>query len=277
MQLITLKDPAANSCVQIAPERGAIVTSFAVGTHELLYMDPTTLTDRSKNVRGGIPILFPIAGKLANDQWQVGDRKGAMPQHGFARQLAWQVTSQSESAVSLSLQSNVATLAQYPWPCTAGLTYSLAGGCLRTTLRITNTGKESLPYALGYHPYFAVTDKRRALVSTEATRVFNNLSKQVEPFKGVDFTQAEVDLHLLDHRQASATLELEDRKIIVRASDDFGVWVLWTLAGKEFVCLEPWTAPGNALNSGERLIHVAPGDTHESWVSIDAHERVKFA
>jgi galactose mutarotase-like enzyme len=35
------------------------------------------------------------------------------------------------------------------------------------------------------------------------------------------------------------------------------------------VCLEPWTCPGNALNTGERLLVVAPGATHEAWTEIE--------
>jgi galactose mutarotase-like enzyme len=40
------------------------------------------------------------------------------------------------------------------------------------------------------------------------------------------------------------------------------------LAGSDFVCVEPWTARGDALNTGERLIMLAPGATHESWMEI---------
>lgn len=269
MQLITVIDPSANSHVTIAPERGAIVTSFAVSGRELLFMDHATLADRTKNVRGGIPILFPIAGKLANDSWQRGNRRGAMPQHGFARQLAWQVLSVSESKVSLELHSSAATLTQYPWPFFAVLTYSLAGARLHTSLRISNVGTEVMPFALGYHPYFVVADKSNARIATNGSRCFNNVTKQPERFNGFDFTAREVDVHLLDHKSNASALALGAEKITVTASDDFGVWVIWTLGDKDFICLEPWTSPGNALNSGDRLVQVVPGESHESWMAIE--------
>jgi galactose mutarotase-like enzyme len=269
MQLITLTDSTANSSVTIAPDRGAIVTSFSVSERELLYMEQATLADRSKNVRGGIPILFPIAGKLANDSWQYGNHRGAMPQHGFARQLAWQVLTTSESTVSLELHSSEVTMAQYPWPFVAMLTYSLVSTRLHASLRVTNSGTEVLPYALGYHPYFIVADKNKARITTNASRCFNNVTKQQESFSGFDFTAPEVDVHLLDHGSNESTLLLASEKISVTASNDFGVWVIWTLGGKDFICLEPWTSPGNALNSGERLVQVAPGKSHESWMAIE--------
>jgi galactose mutarotase-like enzyme len=37
--------------------------------------------------------------------------------------------------------------------------------------------------------------------------------------------------------------------------------VFWTLKDQSFSCLEPWTAPGNALNTGLDLIHL-PGGSH---------------
>ena len=38
-ELITLSGPSANSRVVVAPERGALVSSFCVAERELLYLD----------------------------------------------------------------------------------------------------------------------------------------------------------------------------------------------------------------------------------------------
>jgi galactose mutarotase-like enzyme len=192
-----------------------------------------------------------------------------MSQHGFARQMPWVATQPAPNKSVLSLESNAATLQNYPWSFQATLTYLLSGACLRTTLCIRNTSAAVMPFALGFHPYFRVTDKRQASIRTQAKRAYNNVSKQREAFAGFDLTAAEVDIHLLDHHSDVAGLRLASGEYIaVRGSSDFGIWVVWTLAGKDFVCLEPWTAPGNALNTGERLIGLAPGATHESWMEI---------
>ena len=57
--------------------------------------------------------------------------------------------------------------------------------------------------------------------------------------------------------------------MLLRASSDLGLWVVWTLAGKDFVCVEPWSSPGNALNSGDRLLWLEPTRSHESWVELE--------
>ena len=47
-----------------------------------------------------------------------------------------------------------------------------------------------------------------------------------------------------------------------------GTFHLTQCFGKDFVCLEPWTAPADALNRGEGLREVAPRGTDEHFVEI---------
>lgn len=278
-ELFTLVDERAGSRVVVAPERGALVTSFRIGDRELLYMDEATLGDPSKSVRGGVPVLFPSPGKLADDAFRHRDRTFTMKQHGFARTLPWAVertATEPAASVALALESNPTTLAQYPWPFRATLTLSLSGACLRVVFRVENRGSEEMPYGLGYHPYFAVSDKAQARIDTRATRAFDNVTKQTGPFHGFDLTRTEVDLHLVDHGTAESALAADGIRVSLKGSPEFSQWVVWTLVGKAFVCLEPWTCPGNALNTGERLLHVAPGGVRESWLELaaDAHGAV---
>ncbi len=82
---LELSDDEAGSAVTIVPGRGAIITRFRVGERELLYLDESTLRDPAKNVRGGIPLLFPSPGRLTGDRFERDGRSGSMKQHGFAR------------------------------------------------------------------------------------------------------------------------------------------------------------------------------------------------
>jgi len=45
---------------------------------------------------------------------------------------------------------------------------------------------------------------------------------------------------------------------------------VWTVAGKDFVCVEPWTCPGNALNSGKSLLTLGPGQSKTIFVEYQA-------
>jgi galactose mutarotase-like enzyme len=263
--------------VVIAPERGALVTSFRVSGRELLYLDRATLNDASKNVRGGIPVLFPAPGKLEADTWHAAGQSGQLKQHGFARSLPWAVAADATAGVAtLMLDSNPRTLAQYPWAFHAQLSFALAGRCLRIVARVRNESNATLPFALGYHPYFLVADKEQAGIDTRATRAFDNVAKQTLPFTGFDLGRAEVDLHLLDHGSSASALHWGDGSYVsLTGSPEFRHWVVWTLAGKDFVCLEPWTAPGNALNTGEGLFELPPGHEQECSLEIAWHPSAK--
>src|SRR6476659_4997807 len=110
-------DHEAQASVALAPGRGGMVTRFRVGETNVLYMDAETLHDPMKNVRGGIPILFPIAGALRDDQFQDGGQAYAMRQHGFARTLPWTIADQSTAdgaSMTLALGPTAATRAQFP-------------------------------------------------------------------------------------------------------------------------------------------------------------------
>ena len=56
----------------------------------------------------------------------------------------------------------------------------------------------------------------------------------------------------------------------LRGSAEYTHWVVWTLAGRDFVCLEPWTCPGNALNTGDGLLVLAPGEARALSLEIIA-------
>jgi galactose mutarotase-like enzyme len=264
-----LKLKSADAEVAIAPHRGAIVTSFRIAERELLYLDQATLNDPSKNVRGGIPVLFPSPGKLENDRWVHAGKAGELKQHGFARDLSWQVAAHNATSVTLTHAATEETLSKFPWAFHAELIYSVAASALRIELRIANASDSRMPMAFGLHPYFLVGDKSRVHIPTHATRAFDNISKRVVPFTRFDLTQTEVDLHLLDHGSTRGVLDLGDgTRIALETSRQFVRWIVWTVAGKDYVCLEPWTASGNALNTGEDLIFVEPGGECELWTNI---------
>jgi galactose mutarotase-like enzyme len=271
---IELSDDDARSRVSIVPGRGAIVTRFRIGEREILYLDDATLRDPAKNVRGGIPVLFPSPGRLTGDRFARDGHSGSMKQHGFARDLAWETRSVGVTdapRATLVLRSTEATRAAYPYDFLLAITFSLVGASLRLDVDVENPGSVPLPFAFGLHPYFLVpdADKARARIATHATRAFDNVEKKTVPFHGFDLTAKEVDLHLLDHGSSDSELAWGDgARLAIRASPELTRWVVWTLAGRDFVCVEPWTAPADALNTGESLIELPPGGKRSLRVEL---------
>lgn len=275
---VVLGDDIGGSSVVIAPARGALATSFFASGREWLFLDEASLLDRTKNVRGGVPVLFPSPGKLEGDAFARAGKMGRMGQHGFARNRAWQEVSRATGGaarLTLELADDAETRASFPWPFRTRLSFALAAKALRIEIRVENPGREPLPFGFGFHPYFHVpqAEKARAKIPTAATRAWDNVQKREVPFAGIDLASKEVDLHLEDHGGSEAHLELPEGVVTLRGSPEFSRWVVWTLQGKDFVCLEPWTCPGNALNTGRGLLEVAPGDARELWLELSVAAR----
>ncbi len=152
MEFETLTMVHEDLCAEIVPARGAIVSRLSVRGTEVLYMDRSTLGDLTKNVRGGIPILFPFAGKLENDSLLCAGT--TMKQHGFGRNMAWTVEEQAFGGVRLSLKSDADSRALFPYDFAAEYSVFLLPFGLQIELQIANTGKTALPLSPGWHPYF---------------------------------------------------------------------------------------------------------------------------
>ena len=108
-------------------------------------------------------------------------------------------------------------------------------------------------------------------IPTLAKRAFDNVTKEEIDLQRIDLVGKEVDLHLLQHGKDSAQLVVRDA-VLTLEGGGFHRWVIWTLPGRDFVCLEPWTAPGNALNTGEGLTVLGPGESRKLALSIRSRD-----
>ncbi|KAK4529405.1 hypothetical protein CCYA_CCYA01G0262 [Cyanidiococcus yangmingshanensis] len=138
---------------------GACVTSWKArqGAEEMLYISEEAVFDRSKPIRGGIPICFPQFGS-----------DGALPNHGFARNVDWKLHcidlvengTASRCVLTLSSEETPAQFREaFPFKFSAEYAVTLNLRGLRCELRITNleTDRE-LPFTAALHNYFRVRD-----------------------------------------------------------------------------------------------------------------------
>ena len=49
------------------------------------------------------PILFPIVGKVENNEYKIGDLKYSLSQHGFARDQVFKVKKQNKDSITLQI------------------------------------------------------------------------------------------------------------------------------------------------------------------------------
>ncbi|MGB3311025.1 MAG: aldose epimerase [Nodosilinea sp.] len=269
-----LSDTDTAARLELVPDRGSIVTRWQVEGQDIFYFDRDRFANPDLSVRGGIPILFPICGNLPDNQYSLGEQTYSLKQHGFARDLPWQVTHQdiSEAAsLTLELTSSETTLAQYPFEFKLAFTFQLRGHTLVLQQRFTNLSAQPMPFSTGLHPYFLVEDKSQLGFDIPSQEFRNHLSGGVEAFGGrFDFDQDEIDLAFQGLTAAAATVTDHHlgRQLTLSWSADYTKLVFWAVKGKDYYCLEPWTAPRNALNTGENLITIDPQQTLETTVEM---------
>lgn len=270
-----LVDRERDAEVVLAPTRGGMVTRFRVGGDELLFLDQGTLRDHTQNVRGGIPILFPFAGRLRDDAFLLDGQRIAMPQHGFARKMPWRIIGTAAdadaAAIILQLEHSDATLQAWPFRFRLTFRYVLRDEVLTIHQRYQNLDDRPMPMHPGLHPYFRVDDwsKRHVRLETAATKAYDNSAGSLCTLAApIEFGSGEVDLQLLDHGQTRVRLTRPGTAGVDLTSERADTVVtVWSLPGRDFVCVEPWTRPSDAVNRGEALL-VEPSQAYESVVSI---------
>ena len=269
-----LSDSSSNSQLQVVPERGGIVTSWLVRGEEIFYLDTERFANPNLTVRGGIPILFPICGNLPNNTYTYKGQQYTLKQHGFARDLPWEVTestAQDRASLTLALNSNEQTRAVYPFDFQLIFTYQLLGTSLEIRQRYINRSSELMPFSTGLHPYFSTLDKTQLRFEIPAAQFQDQRTKTTHSFvDGFDFSQDEIDVAFQQPSDRSASVTDLKRQLQLQLSwdDTYSTVVFWTVKGKDFYCLEPWSAQRNALNTGDHLIHLAPGSSCETSVRM---------
>jgi galactose mutarotase-like enzyme len=265
-QTYILTDEEARSQIEVVPERGGIITRWRIGDQEILYLDEERYAEPTKTIRGGVPILFPICGNLPNDLFHYRGNSYQLKQHGFGRLLPWEVIETSThncASITIKLESNPETFTIYPFECAVTYTYELRGNTIKIWQTYTNNSEVKMPFSAGFHPYFQVGDKQQLKVEIPGTEYADNVSKATAvPFSGeFDFQQTEIDAAFTSITANSTSFSDRSiqRKITLQYSDLFSTIVFWTVKGQDFICLEPWSAPRNGINTGEQITTLEPG------------------
>ena len=253
--------PESGDRLRIVPERGGIVTEWRCGEREVLYFDQERYADPGKSIRGGIPVLFPICGNLPGDLLEVNGVAHTLQQHGFARNLPWQLQLlEDQSGVRLSLTDTAETLAAYPFPFLVEMKIRPLAQALEIQITIQNRSESVMPFSFGLHPYFNISDLAQTDLDGLNERCLNHLemaetdtaSQLGRLPEGVDFLCRPAGPVTLIDRTTGQQLKLQHQQ-------PMDLTVIWTEPPRAMVCVEPWTGPRQSLISGDRKLEIQPG------------------
>ena len=267
------------------PRLGMLGASLRYRGIELLRRVHDLDAARAQGSTAGIPLLYPWANRLGGFRYRAAGREveldsrsaslhldaNGLPIHGVPwSMLAWQVTAATHKHLAARLDwTRDELLAIFPFPHAVEMTVGLDADGLTIETTVVATQGDSVPVSFGFHPYFGVPGVPRDQwrLNLPAMRRLALDPRQIptgeeERFDKLDAALAGLDLDdgfsLLDEK---ATLQVSGGGVRIRVEllDGFRFAQVYAPKGREFVALEPMTAPTNALSSGRDLRWVEPG------------------
>lgn len=240
-------------------EHGAELQSIRKDDYEYLWQGNPEYWGRRS------PVLFPIVGSVWEKCFRVDGKVYEMGQHGFARDMDFELVSAADTEVWYRLKSSEKTLAAYPWPFVLEIGYRLEGNSVKVLWKVTNPGDTEMFFQIGAHPAFNYPGYDPDAVDRGVVAFDRNDNLQRSGFKGkgcVD-PQARFPLPLSDDGMLRLkrdtfddidTLMLENdqvHKIVFLKNDsspyltvtfDAPVVAIWSPPKRNapFFCIEPW-------------------------------------
>ena len=240
--------------INFCPDRGGLITDWTSNGKKILYFDKNRFLNKNLSIRGGIPILFPICGNIEEGLTIFGSEYKRLPQHGFARDLAWKFEfNQKKESLNLSMKDNQFTQQYFPFSFEIKIDVFIKLNYLMYEIEIFNNSNYQMPINFGLHPYFNISD-------------FKNIKFEDYPLVCIDqkinsliFTKNAlmnihkgIDILMYAYGSLSFTDYVFGRKITLINSYPFDLNVIWSDPPRKMICMEPWTSPRNSLINGFR-------------------------
>ncbi len=288
-----LNEPSAHTLIVgdleaiFLPGHGMLGASLRHRGVEMLrrveYLDAAAVNGST----AGIPLLHPWANRLAGFRYRAAgqevnldpssrllhlDAQHGLPMHGVPWPLlAWELTEARQDFLAARLEWTLGDLlAVFPFRHRLEMAVTLGsdGLTIETTLVAGPDGP--VPVSFGFHPYFGLADFPRARWRLELPAMRRLVldprgipNGDEEPFDGLD---AQLGEHAFDdgfalmEERTSFSVAGAARRITVEFLEGYPYAQVYAPKDKDYIALEPMTAPTSALTSGRGLRLVKPGE-----------------
>ena len=208
------------------------------------------------------PVLFPFVGSLRNQEYILDGKKYPMGQHGFARDMEFELTEKNDSSITYTLKSTQETLKKYPFDFTLTITYTLTDSGYETRWTVTNDSDRYMPFSIGGHPAFMcpfdgsddyrISFEKMGFAPSHLTihtiaddGLINSETKDLPLDHGMITPTDELfagDALIIEDRQADRVSLLHNGESYLTVKFNTPLFGVWSPAGKHapFICIEPW-------------------------------------
>ena len=221
------------------------------------------------------PVLFPIVGNYAQKQSVYEGKTYTLSQHGFARDMEFDLESQTEEEIWFVLKDTESTLEKYPFHFILKVGYRLSGRQVEVMWKVENPNEKKMYFSIGGHPAFNCPLKAEEKQSdyqlsfdTDKTLVCSILGET-----GL-LTARKKEFELTNHKMRIVEDLFDEDALIIEGNQakrvglvnpqgetylevefDAPLFGIWSPAKKSapFVCIEPWYGRSDKEDFSKKL------------------------
>lgn len=241
------------------------------------------------------PVLFPVVGSYKNGESRYNGEIFKLPQHGFARDMEFMMTRQSENEIWFCLTDKTDTWNVYPFAFSLEIGYRVEERNVKVIWKVSNPAEQEMYFSIGGHPAFNVMPREkekitcylqfdkaaelkvRGLQGGLALADTYKLPLAEEGLLEVTEELFEKDALIVENNQTQRVSILnESREVFLTVAFDAPLFGIWSPPGKNapFLCIEPWYGRCDrvdfegTIEEREWGNHLKPGETFTAAYTI---------
>ncbi len=242
--------------------------------NEYLWQGDTKYWNRSS------PILFPIVGKLLDDEYIYKNKLYKMLQHGFARDKEFVIVEQCEEFLKFMQESDIETLKVYPFAYKLFISYELKNSEVKISYEVVNQSDDKMFFSIGAHPAFnwplgnKISNESKDDYYFEFVNLDEDTNLSAFPLSQNGISSEKLDIKLdskklnicedtfkddalifkNDNMNNIKLKNYKNNKSIEVCFDGFTYLGLWSKpSGAPFVCIEPWYGIADFINHNKNI------------------------
>ena len=238
---------------------GAEINSIMKDGYEYLWQKNPDIWN------GQAPNLFPLIGRLKDEQYEYEGNIYSMKIHGFAKYSNFELIEKNENYVSLRLTGSKDTYSLYPFDFDFIISYELINNVIKKQYMIINNGYKNMYYEVGGHEGYNLTFAKNRIMddyfikftdnsiytyTTDEKVMINKDLKQIDLNSERLYLKPDIfknDALILDcskmkKREVTLECDSDNRKVKVNF-EDFSYLGIWTRPFySNYICIEPWSS-----------------------------------
>ncbi len=246
--------------------RGAELTSIMTKTDNCEYLwqgDPKFWNRHA-------PVLFPIVGKLLDNQYIYDGNVYSLNQHGFARDMDFILLESTQTKAIFELKGSEEAYKNFPFQFGLKISYTLRNNCIDVSYSVHNADDKTMYFSIGAHPafnwpltagdnyenYIIEFEKRETkttlllnngLLSLEESLLLNE-EQEIKLTKEL-FKNDALIFKDLKSQSVSYKSKTSEKSVTVdfKGFPYLGIWS--KPEGAPFICIEPWYGVADTITS----------------------------